>query len=77
MLAPIQGHMVSLKNDFYPGNALYNLYFAINKAEKNSNYHITSSDFTFHATKNVQTEGKREIYVLVVGETSRAMEWRL
>ena len=77
MLAPIQGHMVSLKNDFYPGNALYNLYFAINKAEKNSNYHITSSDFTFHATKNVQTEGKREIYVLVVGETSRAMEWSL
>lgn len=25
----------------------------------------------------MQTEGKREIYVLVVGETSRAMEWSL
>lgn len=77
LLAPIQGHNVSLKDDFYPGNALYNLYFAINKAEKNSNYHITSADFTFNATKPVQAEGKREIYVLVVGETSRAMEWSL
>lgn len=77
MLAPIQGHMVSLKNVFIREMRFYNFIFAINKAEKNSNYHITSSDFTFHATKNVQTEGKREIYVLVVGETSRAMEWSL
>lgn len=51
LLAPIQGHQVSLKDDFYPGNALYNLYFAINKAEKNSNYHITSADFRFNAMK--------------------------
>lgn len=77
LLAPIQGHNVSVKGDFYPANALYNLYFAINKAEKNSNYHITSADFTFNATKPVQADGKREIYVLVVGETSRAMEWSL
>lgn len=77
LLAPIQDHKVSLKDDFYPGNALYNLYFAINKAHKNSNYHTTSSDFSFHAAKPVQAEGKREIYVLVVGETSRAMEWSL
>ena len=77
LLAPIQGHQVSLKDDFYPGNALYNLYFAINKAEKNSNYHITSADFRFNAMKPEQARGKREIYVLVVGETSRAMEWSL
>lgn len=55
----------------------YNLYFAINKAERNSKYHITSADFKFDATKPEQAEGKREIYVLVVGETSRAMEWSL
>lgn len=77
LLAPIQDHQVSIKNDFYPANALYNLYFAINKAEKNSNYLTTSADFTFNATKPVQAHGKREIYVLVVGETSRAMEWSL
>lgn len=72
-----QGHRFSLKNDMYPTNALYNLYFAIHKAEKNSQYHLTSADFTFHATKPAGEAGKREIYVLVVGETSRAMEWSL
>lgn len=77
LLAPLQDHKVSIKDDFYPANALYNLYFAINKAEKNSNYHVTSANFTFNATKSVQADGKREIYVLVVGETSRAMEWSL
>lgn len=76
-LAPLQDYRFSLKDDVYPANALYNLYFAINKAEKNSNYLKTSASFTFHATKPVQEEGKREIYVLVVGETSRAMEWSL
>lgn len=76
-LSPLQDHKFSLKDDIYPVNALYNLYFAINKAEKNSNYHTTSADFKFNATKPVQAPGKREIYVLVVGETSRAMEWSL
>lgn len=77
MLAPVKDHTFSLKDDIYPANALYNLYFAINKSQKNSNYHKTSADFTFNAVKPVQADGKREIYVLVVGETSRAMEWSL
>lgn len=77
LLSPLQGHTFSVKNDMYPANALYNLYFAIHKAEKNSHYHETSADFTFQATKPVQAPGQREIYVLVVGETSRAMEWSL
>ncbi|MDR1980341.1 MAG: lipid A phosphoethanolamine transferase [Tannerellaceae bacterium] len=76
-LSPLQDYRFSLKNDVYPVNALYNLYFAINKSEKNRNYHHTSADFSFHATKPRQAEGKREAYVLVVGETSRAMEWSL
>ena len=76
-LSPLQDHRFSWKDDVYPANALYNLYFAINKAERNRKYHITSADFKFDATKLEQAEGKREIYVLVVGETSRAMEWSL
>lgn len=76
-LSPLQDHRFSLKDDIYPANALYNLYFAINKAEKNHNYRITSADFKFNAAKWAHPDGKREIYVLVVGETSRAMEWSL
>lgn len=76
-LSPLQDYHISWKDDVYPANALYNLYFAINKAERNSEYHITSAGFKFDATKPEHAAGKREIYVLVVGETSRAMEWSL
>lgn len=76
-LSPLQNHSFSLKDDVYPVNALYNLYFAITKSEKNANYHITSADFRFDSIRKTHVEGKREIYVLVVGETSRAMEWSL
>ncbi|MDR1879315.1 MAG: lipid A phosphoethanolamine transferase [Tannerellaceae bacterium] len=76
-LSPLQDHRFSLKNDIYPVNALYNLYFAINKSEKNRNYHKTSADFSFRAVKPRQADARREVYVLVVGETSRAMEWSL
>ncbi len=77
LLSPLQGHTFSPKDDMYPANALYNLYFAIHKAERNSQYHRTSADFRFYAVKPDSIAGKREIYVLVVGETSRAMEWSL
>ncbi|WP_102408947.1 phosphoethanolamine transferase [Parabacteroides bouchesdurhonensis] len=77
LLSPLQDYRFSVKDDIFPVNALYNLYFAINKAEKNANYMQTSADFTFNATKPDRAKGRREIYLLVVGETSRAMEWSL
>ena len=76
-LPSLQKHSFSLKNDGYPVNALYNLYFAITKSNKNANYSISSADFRFNSVRTGQADGKREIYVLVVGETSRAMEWSL
>ena len=76
VLTPDREQEVSFKKDVYPVNALYNLYFAIEKAGKNKRYHETSAHFTFNAKKD-ETSSKREIVVLVVGETSRAMEWSL
>lgn len=76
-LPSLQKHRFSLKNDVYPVNALYNLYFAITKSNKNANYSVSSADFKFNSVRTGQADGKREIYVLVVGETSRAMEWSL
>lgn len=67
----------SIKNDIYPVNALYNLCFAIKKSGRNTNYKKSSASFSFNAVKTEQADGKREIYVLVVGETGRAMEWSL
>lgn len=40
------------------------------------NYHHTSKDFTFHAQATHPAD-KREVYVMVVGETSRALNWQL
>lgn len=39
-------------------------------------YPLTSKDFTFQAHKSVKS-ADREIYVLVVGEASRAVNWSL
>lgn len=75
-MAPIQGQKISVINDIYPINALYNLYFAISKSERNANYNKTSANFKFNSVCQSNIEG-RQIYVLVVGETSRAMEWSL
>lgn len=76
-VSPLFDYPFALKNDVYPVNALYNLCFAVKKSRKNTNYKQTSSDFRFHSVKMKKAEGKREVYILVVGETGRAMEWSL
>ncbi|MEC4113013.1 phosphoethanolamine transferase [Myroides pelagicus] len=63
--------------DVYPINAIHNLGFAVNKWDNIRRYPNTSKDFSFHATKEVKANSPREIYVLVVGETSRADNWGL
>lgn len=75
--SPFFDYPFSLKNDVYPVNVVYNLCFAINKSKKNTNYKNTSADFAFNSVKTEKAEGKREVYVLIVGETGRAMEWSL
>lgn len=66
----------TFKEDLYPTNIFYNLGFAFNKWHKSENYPETSKDFTFDAQKDIHP-GKREIYILVVGEASRAENWSL
>ncbi len=77
LTSPLFNYPFALKNDVYPVNALYNLCFAINKSQKNTNYKYTSANFKFNSVKTQKADRKREVYVLVVGETGRAMEWSL
>lgn len=65
-----------LKYEVFPVNIYYNLGFAIQKWNRSLQYPQTSEDFTFEATKTDTLKG-REIYVLVVGEAGRAMNWSL
>lgn len=65
-----------IHDDVYPFNVLYNLHYAVNKWERGMDYPNTSKDFRFNARKTAEP-GKREIYVLVIGEASRAANWEL
>lgn len=62
--------------NIYPANVFYNIKFAHASWQKNQAYHETSKNFTFgaEATHNIK---KREVYILVIGETSRADSWGL
>lgn len=65
-----------LKYDVFPVDIYYNLNFAVQKWHRSMLYPETSANFRFHAQKTTQAN-TREIYVLVVGEASRAANWSL
>lgn len=65
-----------LKIDLYPVNVCYNVYLAFERDAQSRHYYETSADFTFHA-KSTHVATAKEIYVMVVGETSRALNWGL
>ena len=64
----------SVKNDLFPINVLYNVKLAIHRGVKmTSNQSI---DY-YHYAHYDSTRNSREIYVMVIGETSRADHWQL
>ena len=62
--------------DIYPVNVLHNMKYAYIRWAASKNYHETSKDFEFQA-KSAHAADRREIYVMVVGETSRPLNWGL
>ncbi len=65
-----------LKSDLYPANVCYNIALAFQRTAQTQNYAETSKDFTYQA-KAVHPGEDREVYVMVIGETSRAANWSL
>jgi len=65
-----------LKNDVFPINVFYNLKLSISEYYKMKNYERTSAGFTYEAKRSAEAP-KREIYVFIIGEASRAMNWQL
>lgn len=65
-----------VQDDIFPINGTYNVGIAIQRAVKQSKYSETSHNFSYHATTE-RADTIPEIYVLVVGETSRADNWSL
>lgn len=60
----------------FPANVMRNTVTAVKRTVATENYHNTSSDFTYGAVSTHPADEK-EIYVMVVGETSRADNWQL
>ena len=65
-----------LRDDVFPANVIYNLGVAISEKSKIDNFFSTSQHFTFGAKRH-HTPTAKEIYVLVIGEASRAASWQL
>ncbi|MGN1245470.1 MAG: sulfatase-like hydrolase/transferase [Muribaculaceae bacterium] len=58
----------------FPVNVTYNMVLAIERQIRNDSYLATSKDFTFGA-KSLHAADEQEIYVMVIGETARAMNF--
>ena len=65
-----------LRDEVFPVNVSYNLALAIIEMHRINHYEETSADFLYHAKRQPATN-TREVYVLVIGEASRAANWQL
>lgn len=66
----------SLKNDIYPTNAFYNVYLAGKRYYNIKTFEKRSKDFKFHS-HSTRNKNEKELYILLIGETSRSMNWQL
>lgn len=62
--------------DLYPLNVAYNLEVAIHRTIRVAQYKKTSAGFSYNA-RSEHPDSVPELYVLVIGETSRADNWSL
>ena len=65
-----------LRDEIFPLNILYNLGLSGSEFRKSFNYEKTSAGFTYEAQRTAEAPG-REVYVYIIGEASRAMNWQL
>lgn len=65
-----------LRTEIFPVNVLYNLKLSLSEYGKMQRFEQTSEGFSFRAERNRNAHG-REIYVFVIGEASRAVNWQL
>lgn len=60
----------------YPFNVISNIVTALQRTYQSANYEKSSADFTYNAI-DTHANDSTEIYLLVIGETSRAINWEL
>lgn len=76
LFIPADEKLHTLRDETFPVNACYNMGLAISESYKINHYEQSSAGFTFDARRSAVVP-EREIYVLVIGEASRASNWQL
>lgn len=66
----------AVDKDLFPINVIHNLVTAVKRGMASAAYPETSAGFSFGAV-STRDSLQREVYVLVIGETSRADNWQL
>ena len=74
LLRPEYDH--EIEDDLFPVNVCYNAALAVEREKQVKNYYHTSEGFQFNATSTREMDEK-EVYIFVIGETSRALNWSL
>lgn len=65
-----------ITRDIFPINVATNTVIASQRTYDTRNYYNTSAGFSYHSS-STRPSDQREIYVLVIGETSRADNWQI
>lgn len=76
MVASVTGRNYSVTEDVFPLNVIYNIKVAVDRTAMAERYDETSSGFCFNAVSEHDAD-EAEVYVMVIGETSRALNWQL
>lgn len=66
----------NILRDIFPVNVIHNMITAIQRTGATNRYFETSAGFDYNAS-STRDNRLKEVYVLVVGETSRADNWQL
>lgn len=65
-----------ITRNIFPVNVISNMIEAVSRSIKTANYQSTSKDYRYDAS-SIHDKNMPELYILVVGETSRADNWQL
>ena len=65
-----------LRDEIFPLNVIYNAGLSASEFRKTTDFERTTAGFSFRPVR-VQEAPGREIYVYIIGEASRAMNWQL
>lgn len=76
VIATLTSRSYAVNRNLYPFDVVSNIGTALNRTWESVNYHGTSGGFVYNAVDSHPTDD-HEIYVLVIGETSRAINWEL